>query len=73
MAVVMTVQLRVVASLRLGYYAMSCPNAEQIVRNAMERGMQQDRGTAPGVLRLHFHDCFVEVRISVTAQFPAQL
>lgn len=27
----------------------------------MERGMQEDSGTAPGVLRLHFHDCFVDV------------
>jgi len=67
MAVVITVQLRVVAALRVGYYAQSCPNAEMIVRNAMERGMQQDSGTAPGVLRLHFHDCFVDVCNSVTA------
>jgi peroxidase len=54
-------QLRMVAALRVGYYALSCPNAEKIVRNAMARGMQTDSGTAPGVLRLHFHDCFVDV------------
>lgn len=48
-------------ALRPGYYAQTCPNAENIIRAAMEWGMQQDSGTAPGVLRLHFHDCFVDV------------
>ncbi|XP_024370069.1 peroxidase 5 [Physcomitrium patens] len=47
-------------ALRPGYYAQTCPNAENIIRAAMEWGMQQDSGTAPGVLRLHFHDCFVD-------------
>lgn len=47
--------------LRVGYYDLSCPSAERIIRQAMERGMQQDQGIAAGVLRLHFHDCFVEV------------
>lgn len=46
--------------LRVGYYDLSCPSAERIIRQAMERGMQQDQGIAAGVLRLHFHDCFVE-------------
>lgn len=47
--------------LRVGHYALSCPTAESIVRQAMERSMQQDRSIVAGVLRLHFHDCFVEV------------
>lgn len=47
--------------LRVGHYALSCPNAESIVRLAMERSMQADRSIVAGVLRLHFHDCFVEV------------
>lgn len=46
--------------LRVGHYALSCPTAESIVRQAMERSMQQDRSIVAGVLRLHFHDCFVE-------------
>lgn len=62
MVVVMALQSQTgtVAALRVGYYALSCPNAEGIVMNAMARAMQRDTGAAPGVLRLHFHDCFVD-------------
>lgn len=63
LVVATTFQLQVVAALRVGYYAQTCPNAEAIVGNAMARHMQVDSGTAPGVLRLHFHDCFVDVSI----------
>lgn len=48
--------------LRVGHYALTCPNVERIVRLALERGVQQDRSIVAGVLRLHFRDCFVEVR-----------
>jgi hypothetical protein len=45
----------------VGYYAETCPNVESIVSNAVANAYQQDAGTAPGLLRLHFHDCFVQV------------
>jgi hypothetical protein len=51
----------VLAQIVVGYYAETCPDVESIVSNAVANAYQQDAGTAPGLLRLHFHDCFVQV------------
>ncbi|KAK1291663.1 Peroxidase 45 [Acorus calamus] len=47
------------AQLRQGYYNNICPNVETLVRTAVERKLQETFITAPGTLRLFFHDCFV--------------
>ncbi|XP_023635316.1 peroxidase 50 isoform X2 [Capsella rubella] len=47
------------AQLRRNFYAGSCPNVEQIVRNAVQKKAQQSIITIPATLRLYFHDCFV--------------
>ncbi|XP_013593161.1 PREDICTED: peroxidase 50-like isoform X1 [Brassica oleracea var. oleracea] len=47
------------AQLRRNFYAGSFPNVEQIVRNALGQKIQQSSITVPVVLRLYFHDCFV--------------
>ena len=43
------------------FYYSSCPKAEAIVRSTVESHFNKDPTIAAGVLRLHFHDCFVQV------------
>ncbi|ESQ31485.1 hypothetical protein EUTSA_v10004581mg [Eutrema salsugineum] len=45
---------------RIGFYSTTCPNAETIVRNAVTSGFSANPRIAPGILRMHFHDCFVQ-------------
>ncbi|CAJ1919143.1 unnamed protein product [Sphenostylis stenocarpa] len=45
--------------LRVGFYHSSCPRAEKIVRQVVQRRFNRDRSITGGLLRMHFHDCFV--------------
>ncbi|KAL9672011.1 hypothetical protein QQ045_009585 [Rhodiola kirilowii] len=47
------------AQLRSGFYAGSFTLAEVIVKNEVQKAFIKDRGVAAGLVRLHFHDCFV--------------
>ncbi|CAN6164168.1 unnamed protein product [Urochloa humidicola] len=47
------------AQLEVGYYSNTCPNAEAIVREEMEKIISAAPSLAGPFLRLHFHDCFV--------------
>lgn len=47
--------------LKAGFYSSSCPKAEAIVRSTVESHFNRDPTIAAGVLRIHFHDCFVQV------------
>ncbi|KAJ4961776.1 hypothetical protein NE237_021686 [Protea cynaroides] len=42
------------------FYALSCPNVEAIVRQAVITKMNQTFVTVPATLRLFFHDCFIQ-------------
>jgi peroxidase len=51
----------VAAELSMDYYGMTCPFAEYIVRNVVGEALMKDPTLAASLLRLHFHDCFVQV------------
>ncbi|KAC9910473.1 hypothetical protein R6Q59_021045 [Mikania micrantha] len=46
--------------LKSGFYSSTCPKAEATVRSTVEAHFKSDPTVAAGLLRLHFHDCFVE-------------
>ena len=50
--------------LGIGFYSETCPNAESIVRSVVQNAIFSNTNLAAVLLRLHFHDCFVEVYLS---------
>lgn len=50
------------AQLQVGFYQRSCGFAEFVVKQEVQAAFMKDDGVAAGLVRLHFHDCFVRVR-----------
>lgn len=46
-------------SLSFGFYLDTCPEAEPIVFSWVQKALSDDPRMAASLLRLHFHDCFV--------------
>ena len=58
---IMGFQVQGQGRLRNGFYSSSCQKVEDIIRSTVEAHFDKDPTIAAGVLRLHFHDCFVQV------------
>ncbi|XP_024529616.1 peroxidase A2 [Selaginella moellendorffii] len=68
---------RSVAQLSPSFYNSSCPTVETVVTNTLQQAMQSDVRIAASLLRVHFHDCFVNgcdasVLLDDTANFTGE-
>ncbi|RWR94940.1 peroxidase PX5 [Cinnamomum micranthum f. kanehirae] len=50
----------IVKGLSYRFYKSKCPNLEKIVKNHLTTVFRKDIGQAAALLRIHFHDCFVQ-------------
>ncbi|PWA96027.1 heme peroxidase [Artemisia annua] len=44
---------------QVGFYRTTCPRVESIVQSAVRQAVRSNPTMAPGLLRIFFHDCFV--------------
>ncbi|GLT36960.1 hypothetical protein SLA2020_113040 [Shorea laevis] len=47
------------AQLQLGFYSKSCPKAEKIMQDFVNKHIHNAPSLAATLIRMHFHDCFV--------------
>ncbi|KAJ0669340.1 putative peroxidase [Helianthus annuus] len=52
------------AQLSSTFYDATCPNALRTIRSTVRTAISHERRMAASILRLHFHDCFVQVLTS---------
>lgn len=50
------------AQLSPTFYDVTCPNVTNIIRDIISKELQTDPRITASLNRLHFHDCFVNVR-----------
>ncbi|KAL6659924.1 hypothetical protein ACP70R_002046 [Stipagrostis hirtigluma subsp. patula] len=59
LVVMMATAARSRAQLQVGFYDTLCPAAEIIIQEEVSKAVSGSPGVAAGLIRLHFHDCFV--------------
>ncbi|XP_008781453.1 peroxidase 12-like [Phoenix dactylifera] len=67
----------IVKGLSFTFYESTCPHAESIIRQFLTTAFKKDIGLAAGLLRIHFHDCFVQgcdgsILLDGTASDPSE-
>ncbi|CAD6203760.1 unnamed protein product [Miscanthus lutarioriparius] len=55
--------------LEVGYYKKTCPRVEHIVRDEVKKFVYKNAGIGAGLIRMLFHDCFVQCVIIVYFNF----
>lgn len=55
--------------LTTNFYSTTCPNVLQIVRREVQKAIKVEMRMAASLLRLHFHDCFVNVSLGFDNNF----
>lgn len=49
--------------LSFAHYHRSCPDLEGIINRKLKQWLKQDYSIAASLMRLHFHDCSIRVRL----------
>lgn len=57
------------AQLSSTFYDSSCPNALSTIQSAVKAAVNKEARMGASLLRLHFHDCFVNASIPFTLSF----
>ncbi|PQQ12097.1 peroxidase P7 [Prunus yedoensis var. nudiflora] len=60
-AAIVLVPTTCTAQLTSDFYKQSCPQALQIIRSVVQRAINREARMGASLLRLHFHDCFVNL------------
>jgi hypothetical protein len=54
------------AQLSTGFYSYSCPGVYDAVKSVMQAAIAREQRMGASILRLFFHDCFVQVITNTT-------